>query len=598
MNEEQASRTGSGKLLSKVVRFITSPTTDWADLDRASDREEATVSAAGLELKEMIERKRRNDFVRNRELNMLRKLRQHQASGSTISLSVSSVASSVSDSTADSTARGRDTLEKIAEIEEEMARAWLDRDISRHPDEKKALDQAETQPAPLAGSFAPTQVQLPQRDAASPAGPSEPMGTMLEMRFDDSGQLVAPGPGQAPDGIPVLSDSYADQQGAGAPPAFLAPDDDEEQPVELMLSPAMEDVAIRFANGDLAGAEASLLGALGAQGDLEQDEQAWLSLFDLYRAAGQTDKFDGAAMSFVTRFGRSAPQWQQAVESTSIQAVQVLAAQAQPEADAVPVHTHWTAPATLNAQTLGALQAALNRHAAPWRIDWRRVQTVEQAALGDLLGILQDWAESPVSLQFLGAEVLLQALEARSPTDDRETDPRWWKARLSLLQIMNEVDEFDLVALNYCVTYEVSPPAWEKPRCRFAVLDSSGRLIEHSESGASLGHHSSLFGMTSIGPTLDDPEEVARLVLKGELLGDLQDMLKAVPLTAHTRSIELDFRKVQRVDFAAAGDLLNWVVEQKSQGCPVVFRHVNRLVAAFLSVIGVADVARVMQRKD
>ena len=65
----------NGGFLSKVVKFVRHPTTSWSDLDtRTSDRDSEYSKAA---LKEMIERKRRNDFVRKREFDMLRK-REHR----------------------------------------------------------------------------------------------------------------------------------------------------------------------------------------------------------------------------------------------------------------------------------------------------------------------------------------------------------------------------------------------------------------------------------------------------------------------------------------------------------------------------------------
>ena len=66
---------GSG-LLSKMVKFVKSPTTHWSDLDRPEGNGGDTESR--LALKEMIERKRRNDFVRNREFDMLRKVRRRE----------------------------------------------------------------------------------------------------------------------------------------------------------------------------------------------------------------------------------------------------------------------------------------------------------------------------------------------------------------------------------------------------------------------------------------------------------------------------------------------------------------------------------------
>ena len=63
-------------LLSKVVKFVRNPTTNWADLDQQEADRESSYSKQML--KEMIERKRRNDFVRKREFDMLRKMRRSE----------------------------------------------------------------------------------------------------------------------------------------------------------------------------------------------------------------------------------------------------------------------------------------------------------------------------------------------------------------------------------------------------------------------------------------------------------------------------------------------------------------------------------------
>ena len=59
----------------KVVRFVANPATDWAELaSRQDDSREFELERS--ELKAMIERKRRNDFVRKREFDMLRRVRR------------------------------------------------------------------------------------------------------------------------------------------------------------------------------------------------------------------------------------------------------------------------------------------------------------------------------------------------------------------------------------------------------------------------------------------------------------------------------------------------------------------------------------------
>ena len=69
--------TAPGGLLSKMVKFVRNPTVSWSDLDAIDADRESQYSRQML--KEMIERKRRNDFVRRREFAQLRKLRQREA---------------------------------------------------------------------------------------------------------------------------------------------------------------------------------------------------------------------------------------------------------------------------------------------------------------------------------------------------------------------------------------------------------------------------------------------------------------------------------------------------------------------------------------
>jgi hypothetical protein len=59
----------------KVVRFVVNPATHWSDLG-ARQEETQQLEQEKNELKAMIERKRRNDFVRRREFDVLRQLRR------------------------------------------------------------------------------------------------------------------------------------------------------------------------------------------------------------------------------------------------------------------------------------------------------------------------------------------------------------------------------------------------------------------------------------------------------------------------------------------------------------------------------------------
>src|SRR6218665_777024 len=126
MSKEESAPAGG--LLSKVVRFVRHPTVDWGELDAAPDDKESPYSKQML--KEMIERKRNNDFVRRREFDQLRKLRQREQHGQRIedpaarpSFFQSSViaAEERTEERADERAV---TLKKIDEIEAQMSQQW------------------------------------------------------------------------------------------------------------------------------------------------------------------------------------------------------------------------------------------------------------------------------------------------------------------------------------------------------------------------------------------------------------------------------------------------------------------------------------------
>ena len=52
----------------KVVRFVANPATDWNEL---ATRQDDSLDLEKSELKAMVERKKRNDFVRKREFDTL-----------------------------------------------------------------------------------------------------------------------------------------------------------------------------------------------------------------------------------------------------------------------------------------------------------------------------------------------------------------------------------------------------------------------------------------------------------------------------------------------------------------------------------------------
>jgi ABC-type transporter Mla MlaB component len=150
---------------------------------------------------------------------------------------------------------------------------------------------------------------------------------------------------------------------------------------------------------------------------------------------------------------------------------------------------------------------------------------------------------------------------------------------------MQRLDDFELAALDYCITYEVSPPAWAAARCQFMDLGFAGASADGQ-----------MFAFEGAVNTLkESAEKLPRL--QGEVLGDASMLLEAldtydVPGT----KLVIDCSGLLRVDFSAAGSILNWVAIRQAQGNFVQFHNAHRLVAAFFNVIGINEHAKVIPR--
>jgi hypothetical protein len=94
-----------------------------------------------------------------------------------------------------------------------------------------------------------------------------------------------------------------------------------------------------------------------------------------------------------------------------------------------------------------------------------------------------------------------------------------------------------------------------------------------------------------------DSVTVSSQELRGDVVGDAMTILAGIDGARDaSNSIAVSCRYLVRVDFSAAGSILNWVAMRQAEGCIVQFQDVHRLVAAFFNVIGISEHARVIPR--
>jgi ABC-type transporter Mla MlaB component len=602
-------------LLSKVVKFVKSPTSNWNDAEGDTDRES---SYSKQMLKEMIERKRRNDFVRKREFDMLRKMRRSDVmAGQDHSTRPSFFQNSMISRSDDRAV----TLKKIDDIEAQMSMQWWKTNHSDGPGRTGTTGQAPLAPAAgeLNGSRDPTvaaelasmlefEFSGGQGDDAAPIVPDVSQSGLAELLGAATVIGSNPSDAVAPDsansggfgfegfgrrsgsgGLAALIAEQPETPRSGSMPlATAAGGEAIEVAEEFTHDPELEEASIRFANGDDAGAEAGLLEVLAPGGARIDHDETWLALFDLYRATGEHERFETAALDFAERFGRSAPQWVSFPE-----AVGRMNLPAKPPASGAAV-ADWTCPVNMGLQTVAVMNAALARSPRPWRVSWAKLNAIDRAAVDGLKKAFTAWGSQPQPLHFLAPEKLEHFLSKATPSGDASVDPAWWQLRMEMLRLMHRPDEFEMVALDYCVTYEVSPPSWEKTACKFKALQADGNPISTPTIIGEAFHDSvPASGLMEMGRA----STVCTVELAGEILGDAGEALAMLDARlGDAESIVISCARLIRIDFGAAGMVLNWVAAHGAQGRHVQFVEVHRLVAAFFNVIAISEHSRVVVR--
>jgi hypothetical protein len=556
----------------KVVKFVANPATDWAQL--GTPTEEARESEyAKSELKAMIERKRRNDFVRKREFDMLRKVRREGLTSEQLA------ALGGSSRLDDSEARMQDSgakpdvgvKAKIDEIEQQMVGDGLASPSRRPP----SFYDAPTQPAAIGyAATEPDQSRIrpePVRanGASAPVKPARP-------------PVGAPATVVMGAGLSPLSPLNLDIAGGDLGNPYAV------EVSEVAHDPELDEAVIAFANADFESCESSLAALTGQGGPRAQHAETWLALFDLYRAIGQHHKFESLAIDYAQQFGWSAPQW-----FSRPKLVAEAAGEERRPSSRIDGQVGWVCPSIVDADAVARLRSQSLQMPLPWVFDWSALQSIDAEACARMSELFRGWINEPLDMRWLGGDRLMQVIQDAAPTGVRDADPVFWQLRLDALRMANRADQFDEAAIDYCVTYEVSPPSWESAKCQVRI---SGSNMSTQSPPMSVVSDVSTSFLESQMP--DEPGvQVAGVELSGQLVGDIGATLtKMNDELGHAEVVNVSCARLIRVDFIAAGDLLNWVLARRGENRSVTFSEAHRLVALFFGAMGINEHAKVKVR--
>lgn len=344
----------------------------------------------------------------------------------------------------------------------------------------------------------------------------------------------------------IFDDEPAWGSAARRPAAAAAPepvpglDDQPDAAAVPATAPAVEEGAILYANGQAAAAESLLRDSLADFGRIER--LPWWMLFDLYQATGQESRFESIAIDYASHFETSPPAWQPPPPAQDVPQLTGVAA------------TESFGP-VLDGGIAPRLQRLLAAHAPLVRVDVGAVRSADATGCTLLLKALQALRKEGRELVLAGADALMATLRPMLAVGDRTTGEAPWLLLLELLLLSNREKDFEESAMDYCVTFELSPPSFETPR--------------HVSTAAP-------------APVAGD-----RFLLPPLALGECAALLDAVDAYAEGRDIlVLDCSRLARMDYACATALQGRLRVHTEQQRRVELRDLNHLVVALLRLLG------------
>ena len=356
---------------------------------------------------------------------------------------------------------------------------------------------------------------------------------------------------------------------SGRPSVLARP---REGAIEIQSSgllPVLEEVSVLFANGQVSEATQNLRQAIDQKQLGEHTRLGWKMLLELYQASGHRTEFENLAVEYASSFELSPPAW-----------VDELVLPNQQEEPAAVLSSTVLFPPVIDAQVVKQTEQmtrAIQRK-RQLRVDFSRVTSIDMIGADLLLRTFRDFRKARHELTICGVEALEKALSVMTESGRRDPDEHCWQLRLMALRMLGRQQEFEDLAIEYCVTYEVSPPSWEP------LPDSVHVLLADSEPEEETSE--------TLQPYVGE-----MFALSGVLTGRAETMFRRLRAWAEDRrEVTLDCRQLVRIDFACASELLNEVVSLQAGGKPVTIRQPSYLVAYLMIVMGLGDLAELQLR--
>ena len=355
---------------------------------------------------------------------------------------------------------------------------------------------------------------------------------------------------------------------ASAPPKPSAGVNEEVIVFESISAEAcsvVEEAAVYYANNLAAQAVATLSQYIQEHPD-KKEIQPWLMLFDLYQLINNNQAFNDLSLQFVVKFERSAPVWKN------------------PEA---PAPAKKAEPVQKDFISLGDKLAAgpqldkvcqLAQGASNARVALGEIAAVELEGCKVMQYGLQTCRKKGRVIQLEGVERLIEVLKKQIGDDGHGDDDRLaWLLLFEIYQWLGKEAEYEDLAVEYAVTFEISPPAWEAVKPALAAAQAKPKTPQLSAVEA---HDEDAFAM--------------RGVISESSQSQLQELAN---FAADKQEVRINLSQVTRVDFVAVGNFMGTLISLTQAGKKVLLLEANEMIQALFNVMGVSEFATLIRKK-
>ncbi|HVS27216.1 MAG TPA: STAS domain-containing protein [Burkholderiales bacterium] len=271
-------------------------------------------------------------------------------------------------------------------------------------------------------------------------------------------------------------------------------------------------------------------------------------------------EFEELALKFVVKFERSPPAWREIKAASSALAQQ---------------DGTFALSGELNAASGSQFDeiARIAENTDQLHLDFSEIESVAPTGCVLLLQTLRNIRKSGHRIAIIGLGHLVQMIQsATNPVSEREQQI----LLLELYQVKGMQTEFEDLALQYAVKFEVSPPSWEP-----------------------LPQEQALAGKDSPEPAPAAPEaDPENYAMHGEVVGSTDPQLQGITGYATQRQdVNIDMSDVSRMDFVSCGMFLNILASLKQGGKNITITGANEMILALCRVMEVHKMATLIRKK-